>query len=74
MRRKHLGPLRDTSLEALAITVPLWLILAFATGTFSWKLALVAAMLFVVLWVLMRGKPPRRYDTPPSPDEWWRLW
>lgn len=54
--------------------MPLWLILAFATGTFSWKLALVAAMLFVVLWVLMRGKPPRRYDTPPSPDEWWRLW
>jgi len=62
------------ALKALVITIPLWLILVLANGEFSWKLATVAAVLFAVLWILMLGKPPRPYDTPPSPDDiskWW---
>jgi hypothetical protein len=62
------------ALKALAITVPLALVLISAAGEFSWRLTIVAAVIFAVLWILMLGKPPRRYDTPPSPDDiskWW---
>jgi hypothetical protein len=61
-------------LQALAIAIPCCLILAFATGVFTWRLAIVGVVIFAVLWVLLRGKPPRRYDTPPSPDEVQRWW
>lgn len=59
------------AIKALLITVPLWLILAFAMGEFTWKLAILAAVLFVVIWIVIVGPRPRNHDTPPSPDEWW---
>jgi hypothetical protein len=64
------------ALKALAIAIPLWLILVFAEGTFSWKLAIVGAITFMVLWIVLVGRAPRPYDTPPAPDEqqsWWPL-
>jgi hypothetical protein len=59
------------AIKALLLTVPLWLILAVATGEFTWKLLIVAVVLFAVVWVVLVGRAPRNYDTPPSPDEWW---
>jgi hypothetical protein len=57
--------------KALLITIPLWLILVFAVGEFTWKLAVVAAVLFAAVWIVIVGRAPRNHDTPPSPDEWW---
>ena len=62
------------AVKALLIAIPLWLMLIFAIGKLTWGLAGIGLVIFAVLWLLMRGTPPRRYDTPPSPDEWWRRW
>jgi hypothetical protein len=65
------------ALKALAIATPLWLILVFATGEFSWKLAIVGLVIFVALWIVSIAWAPRPYDSPPSPDErqfWWSPW
>ena len=62
------------ALKALAIAIPIWLLFIFAKGEFSWKLAIVGAVFFVVLWIVFVGRAPRLYDTPPAPDErqsWW---
>ena len=57
--------------KAAVITIPLWLILVLASGEFSWRLAIVGVIIFVVLWTMNVGRAPHRYDSPPSPDEWW---
>jgi hypothetical protein len=61
------------ALKALPIALALWLILAFAAG-FTWGSAIAGLVIFAVLWILMRGKPPRPYDQPPFPDEHQRWW
>jgi hypothetical protein len=58
--------------KAAIIAVPLWLILALAAGTFTWRLVIVGVVIFAVLFVITVSRAPRRYDSPPSPDEWWR--
>ena len=62
------------ALKALPIALALWLILALATGKFTWGLAVAGLTIFVVLWILMRGKPPRAFDEPPFPDNRQRWW
>ena len=62
------------ALKALPIALALWLILALAAGSFTWGLAVIGLAIFVVLWILMRGKPPRPYDKPPFPDDLQRWW
>lgn len=62
------------ALKALPIALALWFVLVLAIGTITWELAIAGLVIFVVLWFLMHGKPPRPYDTPPWPDEWWRQW
>ena len=65
------------ALKALAIAIPLWLILVFAAGGFSWKLAIVGFVIFAALWIVNIARAPRKYDSPPSPDEhqsWWTPW
>ena len=63
------------ALNATAVAVPLWLILALAAGTFTWRLAVVDLVIFAALWVVNMARAPRSYDSPPSPDEgWWNKW
>ena len=57
------------ALKALPIALALWLVLVLTIGEFSWGLAVAGLVIFAVLWILMRGKPPRPYDKPPLPDE-----
>jgi hypothetical protein len=67
MYDRHIVP----ALKALAIAIPLCLILLLAAGAFTWRLAVVGIVIFVALWILLRGRTPRPHDSPPSPDEWW---
>lgn len=62
------------ALKALPVALALWLILALATGKLTWGLAAAGLAIFVVLWMLMRGKRPRLYHKPPFPDETQRWW
>ena len=62
------------ALKALPIALALLLVLVLTIGEFSWGLAVAGLVIFAVLWILMRGKPPRPYDKPPFPDETQRWW
>ncbi len=63
-----------TGIKALVVAAPLWLILVLAAGEITWKLAAIAPILLVVLWIVTLGRAPRKHDIPPSPDEWWNRW
>ncbi|HET6160011.1 MAG TPA: hypothetical protein VFE34_16825 [Dongiaceae bacterium] len=56
-----------SALQALAISPPLAAIVGFAMGEFSWRLAIVATILFAVVWIVMVGRAPKLQDSPP-PD------
>jgi hypothetical protein len=62
------------ALKTLPIALALWLLLVLAIGEVTWGLAIAGLVIFAVLWILMRGKPPRPYDKPPFPDELQRWW
>jgi hypothetical protein len=57
--------------KAAIVAVPLWLIFVLAKGELSWRLGVVGVIIFAVLWIINASRAPRRYDSPPSPDEWW---
>jgi ABC-type proline/glycine betaine transport system permease subunit len=62
------------AVKALMITIPAVAILAFAMGEILWRPVVAAVVLFAVLLIVFSAHAPRRYDTPPSPDEkqiWW---
>ncbi|WP_119301015.1 hypothetical protein [Dongia deserti] len=63
MRNGHI----TTVLQALAISLVLAAVIGFVLSEFSWRLAIVAAILFAVIWVVMVGRSPKVQD-PQQPD------
>ena len=57
------------TLKAMAVAIPLWLILTLAAGGFTWRLAIVGLVIFAALWVVNVARAPWKHDVPPSPHE-----